>query len=123
MSDFDVVIEDNSFEVETTTVTTSVTVEANDDFVVEVQEQATTVVVDEQDFIVQVDEDNFDVVAVGMQGPAGPPGPQGLPGEVIQAAQSVYYQADDPGDTGNPYVWIQDLGGGAFTVWIDDGVA
>lgn len=123
MSDFEVVIEDDSFEVETTTVTTTVTVEPNDEFVVEVQEEATTVLVEEQEFVVEVNEDGFDVVAVGMQGPTGPQGPQGPPGEVIAAELSVYYQTDDPGDIGNPYIWVQDLGDGAFTIWIDDGVA
>lgn len=57
-------------------------------------------------------------IGVGPQGIQGLPGPGGGGGV---GTQEIYYQVDDPGATGTPYLWAQDLGGGAYTVWIDDG--
>jgi hypothetical protein len=62
--------------------------------------------------------------ATGPQGPAGatgaqgPQGPQGAPGEPV--GEPLFVSATQP-VAAAPYLWVEVLGGGDFTIWIEDG--
>lgn len=89
------------------------------DYIVEVDTDVGTTMVD--NLVAEVAIIEIITGPQGPQGEQGEQGPQGIPGpQGDSGPENLVVSDTDPGLT-EPGLWIQDLGGGDFTFWIEDG--